>query len=133
MKKETLAAYWQSCITENYANFKGRASRREYWAFVMFQTIFGMLFILLREAILLVLPLQQLYTFLDLFNIITIVLALGFVIPYIAVSVRRLHDVGRSGWAIFLALVIPLGSIMVFYWHCLESSPKINKYGEVPQ
>ncbi len=133
MKEKTLLGYWLSCYTENYANFKGRASRREYWAFVLFQIIFGMLFMFLHRYILLFILLQGSSSALTLLNIITIILAILCGIPYASLSVRRLHDVGRSGWSMLLGLVIPLGSIMVFYWHCLESSPQINKYGEVPQ
>ena len=59
--------------------------------------------------------------------------ALGVMIPGIAVSVRRLHDTGRSGWWLLINLVPLLGSIVFIYFTVLDSNPESNEYGPSPK
>ena len=58
--------------------------------------------------------------------------ALGVMIPGIAVSVRRLHDTGRSGWWLLITFVPVLGALVFFYFMVLDSSPETNEYGPSP-
>lgn len=123
---------WYSyAININYFNFKGRARRKEYWMFT-----------LINNAIIVSLYLATLY-FSDLysrdFNAIGFVLTVFFVIyiivtfiPSLSVTVRRLHDTGRSGWWL-LALLIPFGGIIIFVFSCLDSHPGDNRFGPNPK
>ena len=123
---------WYSyAININYFNFKGRARRKEYWMFT-----------LINNAIIVSLYLSTLY-FSDLysrdFNTISLVLTVFFVfyiivtfIPSLSVTVRRLHDTGRSGWWL-LALLIPFGGIIIFVFSCLDSHPGDNRFGPNPK
>lgn len=123
---------WYSyAININYFNFKGRARRKEYWMFT-----------LINNAIIVSLYLATLY-FSDIysrdFNAIGFVLTVFFVIyiivtfiPSLSVTVRRLHDTGRSGWWL-LALLIPFGGIIIFVFSCLDSHPGDNRFGPNPK
>lgn len=82
---------------QNYANFRGRASRPEFWYFYLFTLLAAILF----EA----LKLDAAYV---VFSLVTLV-------PYIAVTTRRLHDVNRSGWWQLLVLTV-IGIIPLVYW-----------------
>ena len=79
---------------KNYANFKGRASRSEYWRFMagmmMVQGTLGVVAILCKGI--------GLYNFESIIDMITLLVTLFFVLPNIAITTRRMHDIGRSGW-----------------------------------
>ncbi len=97
------------CLSK-YADFKGRASRSEYWWFVLF-------IVLIAAAASLVSG--------TLYALTTLALLL----PHAAVSVRRLHDIDRNGWWILLGL-IPLVNLLLIYWYCLKGDETSNQYGE---
>jgi uncharacterized membrane protein YhaH (DUF805 family) len=84
--------WYKKVVFENYANFDGRARRSEYWYFVLLNTIFVFLALLINPV------LYGLY-------------ALLVLLPGLAVSVRRLHDVGKSGAWLFISLVPIIGGI----------------------
>ena len=86
----------KTCLKDKYANFKGRASRSEFWFFY--------LFILIGYAISFIFITISLNFFFTVFGI----LVLGVVIPSFAVAVRRLHDVNKSGWFVLLPLPFEL-------------------------
>lgn len=96
------------CLS-NYANFKGRASRSEYWYFALFGAL-----IYFASALLL----PELY----------VLAFLGLLIPTLAAAVRRLHDGGRSGWNLLWAFV-PIGGIVVFVWLVSAGEPTPNRFG----
>lgn len=125
--------YVKKCY-ENYTNFKGRARRSEYWNFVVFYS--AVLFILN-------LPFRPLSTneaaattngstLLIIFLIIGITFYFASLLPLLAVSVRRLHDVGRSGWFLLIGL-IPVVNLWLLIEFCRDSEPLDNKYGENPK
>jgi uncharacterized membrane protein YhaH (DUF805 family) len=95
------------CLT-NYANFKGRAKRSEYWYFVLFCALVYLVTMVVSS---------QLY----------VIALLGLLIPSLAAAVRRLHDRGRSGWNLLWSL-IPFGSIVVFVWLVKEGDAGSNQY-----
>ncbi len=96
---------------QNYINFDGRATRSEYWYFVLFNFIAAIIWGIFC-GIMGLEKFAQLYTFATL-------------LPSIAAGVRRMHDVGKNGWF----LLIPFYNL---YLACLESDPFENQYGEVP-
>ena len=102
---------------KNYANFKGRARRKEYWFFVLCQ--FLLIFIAaIIDSILFDNP--------ALFYSIT---ALGLFIPSLAVAVRRMHDIGKSGWLLLLSLIPLIGRIVIF-WLASETKQENNQWGQ---
>ncbi len=69
----------------------------------------------------------------NFFNILYYIFAFLVIIPSIAVSVRRLHDTGRSGWWWFIQFVPLVGSFVLLYFLCLDSQPGENKWGANPK
>ena len=61
------------------------------------------------------------------------VFSLGILVPQIAVSVRRLHDIGKSGWFYLIGLIPVIGWIFVLVWFCTDSQPGDNQYGPNPK
>jgi uncharacterized membrane protein YhaH (DUF805 family) len=112
-----------SCVTTNYLNFQGRARRKEYWMFTLFYFLIGLaLGILLK-----ILGMQ------DIAKLIQVILILALFLPSLAVTVRRLHDTNRSGWWCLVTIIPFLGSIILFIFMLLESTPGDNKYGVNPK
>ena len=107
-KSMTFAESIKFCLS-NYANFKGRASRSEYWYFALFGALVYFVSALL---------LPELY----------VLAFLGLLIPTLAAAVRRLHDGGRSGWNLLWAFV-PIGGIVVFVWLVSAGEPTPNRFG----
>ena len=96
---------------QNYATFKGRASRSEYWYFVLFNVIFSIVLGFVSGIV----DLPILYT----------IYSLALLIPSIAVAVRRMHDVGKSGWFI----LIPIYDLILACTHGVKGE---NEYGTEP-
>lgn len=112
--------YFIECVTNKYICFSGRAHRTEYWSFVLVQ-------FLLSFAIGFILGVLQLpeNAILNLINIWTLVLLL----PGLAVTVRRLHDINLSGWFVLTA-VIP---IILLVLTVIEGTRGSNYYGPSPK
>ncbi|MDR1730452.1 MAG: DUF805 domain-containing protein [Prevotellaceae bacterium] len=112
---------WFLKVLRQYADFEGRARRKEFWMFTLFYCIFnvvaGIIDGLLGFRV----------------GIFGGILALGLLIPSLAVSVRRLHDIGKSGWWLFLLLIPVIGWIIIFVWDCQDSQPGENQYGPNPK
>ena len=117
---------WYLEVLKKYAVFDGRARRKEYWFFQLFNFLISLALGFIDIATGLFDP----ETGLGLFSGIY---ALGVMIPGIAVSVRRLHDTGRSGWWLLINLVPLLGSIVFIYFTVLDSTPESNEYGQSPK
>lgn len=99
--------WYLSCLKDHYADFNGRATRTEFWMFILFNWIASMIIGVLGWA-------------LDISWISTIY-GLAVFIPTLAVGVRRLHDTGRSGFWWFICLVPLIGFIWLIVLWCLES------------
>ena len=115
MKNMGFADAVKSVVVENYANFNGRARRSEYWYYTLASFIAGFICGLL--SIPFIAPLLSLVLF----------------IPGLAVSVRRLHDIGKSGWMYLLILIPLVGAIILLIWFCQDSQPGENKWGANPK
>ena len=136
---------WYIKVLKNYANFKGRARRKEYWMFVLINFIIYiafMILIIIIEVIsgviyvsdlkIIITSLMTLFTVTP-FSVILSLYVLAILVPSLAVSVRRLHDIGKSGWYILLYLVPFVGNIILMFWFSEEGMPETNKYGENPK
>lgn len=119
-------------VLKQYADFNGRARRKEYWIYNIINSIIGGLLFFLDYL------LGTTIDFLDLgegnsLGILYLVYALFVFIPGVAVAVRRLHDVGKSGWMLLIALIPLIGPIWLLVLYLTNSNPGENKYGPNPK
>ena len=96
-----------------YAVFSGRATRSEYWLFVLLSIVATNFGNLINPKL-------------------GVVVSLGLLIPAIAVAVRRLHDIGKSGWWYLLILIPFVGIIVILVWFCKKGTEGDNNYGTDP-
>jgi uncharacterized membrane protein YhaH (DUF805 family) len=113
--------WYLTVLRDNYANFSGRARRSEYWYYVLFNLIICMVLFGLSFALGMV------------GMILYIVYALGTLIPSLAVVVRRLHDVNKSGWFYFVGLIPIIGPIWLLVLLATEGTSGPNQYGDDPK
>ncbi|MGR4881137.1 DUF805 domain-containing protein [Streptomyces sp. LARHCF249] len=107
-------------VLKKYADFSGRARRQEYWMFSLIQSIIAIALVIL-DFVLGTLP------------ILTVVYALGTILPSLAVTVRRLHDIGKSGWWYFIGCVPFIGFIWLLVLTATAGQPQPNEYGADPK
>ena len=122
--------WYLKVMRDNYANFSGRARRKEYWMFVLVQTIVMIGLMILDSVLGLDFELQGIslgYGYLYLIGLIV------HFIPSLAVLVRRLHDVGKSGWFYFIFLIPLIGVIWLLVLYCTEGQKQDNKWGPDPK
>ena len=117
---------WYIKVLRNYAVFGGRAQRAEYWFFVLFNAIASI-------GLLIVDGLIGTYNMQTGLGLLNIVYSLGVLIPSIAVSVRRLHDIGKSGWWLLLLFVPLIGPLVLLVFFVLDSQAVPNAYGPNPK
>ncbi len=114
-------------VLGKYAEFKGRASRREYW---MFYLAYMVIFMALYLTVLIFargLGLGKIFIF------IPQLLSLFILIPSIAVSVRRLHDTGHSAWFLLINLIPIVGPIVFIVVLATDGDHGNNSYGHNPK
>lgn len=119
---------WFIKCLKNYANFNGRARRKEYWMFTLFYT----LLYLPVYAITMFATSQGMLTLALIANLLMMVIAFGLLLPALAVQVRRLHDINKSGWWILLGFV-PLANFALLYFTLKEGDKGENLYGPDPK
>ena len=116
---------WYLEVLRKYAVFGGRARRKEYWMFLLFN-------ILISIALGVVEGMFGLVTEFGI-GMISMVYALLLLIPSLAVGVRRLHDTGRSGWWLLIAFVPFVGAIALLVFAVQDSESGHNEYGANPK
>lgn len=117
---------WYLKVLKQYADFNGRARRMEYWMFALFNVIFLIVAMVLDNIIG--------TTIEDLpYGAFYIIYMLAVLVPGIAVTVRRLHDVGKSGWMYFIVLIPLIGAIWLLVLLFTDSNPGSNQYGLNPK
>src|ERR1700674_2033185 len=117
---------WYLQALKKYADFSGRARRREYWVFVLFNIIISIV-LTVCDAVL------GTYSAAASIGILSGIYTLAVLIPGIAVTVRRLHDTGRSSWWILIVLVPIVGAICLPIFMLIDSQPGQNAYGPSPK
>lgn len=110
---------WYIEVLKKYAVFTGRARRKEFWMFVLFNLIIAVVLGIIENALGIVGP--------------SLVYSLAVLVPGIAVSIRRLHDTGRSGWFILLGLIPIVGALILIFFYVQDSTPGSNEYGPNPK
>jgi uncharacterized membrane protein YhaH (DUF805 family) len=126
---------WYLKVLNKYAIFTGRARRSEFWFFVLFNIIFSVVALILDNVIGTTISLHD-NTYGDIpmpYGYIYILYVLAVFIPGLAVTVRRLHDVGKSGWMYFIILIPIIGSIWLLVLLFIDSQTGRNKWGENPK
>ena len=117
---------WYLKVLQNYAVFSGRARRKEYWMFVLFNIIFGIAAVILDNVLGTAIK--------DLgYGLFYFLYALAVLIPSLAVGARRLHDVGKSGWFLLIALIPIIGAIWLLVLLCTGGNAGENEYGPNPK
>jgi uncharacterized membrane protein YhaH (DUF805 family) len=112
-------------VTKKYAAFAGRASRREFWLFFLAYTI-------LYIAALVIDIWAGFYHAKAGMGIISGIFFLLTIIPYLAISLRRLHDTNRTGWWFLISLVPLIGMIWLIVLLCSKGTSGENSYGSDP-
>ena len=115
---------WYLKVLKQYTRFNGRARRKEYWFFYLINSLIGIVLIsldrfLLKRA--------------DGIGFLTGVYSLGVFLPSIAVSVRRLHDIGKSGWWYLINFIPFIGGLIFLYFTVQDSEPDRNRFGSNPK
>lgn len=124
---------WYLKAWKNYANFSGRARRTEYWMFVLFNIVAAVIALYLDNVLgLPMLAGNELYPY-NFYGPLYTCYAIAALIPYLAVTVRRLHDTGNSGAMIFIGLIPIIGGIWLLVLLLTDSKYGPNKYGENPK
>jgi uncharacterized membrane protein YhaH (DUF805 family) len=121
-----LGLSWYLEALKKYAVFSGRSRRTEYWYFVLFNVIVSIVLGLIDAL----LGTGGPYTGAGLLSGIY---GLAVLIPTLAVTVRRLHDIDRTGWWILIGLVPLIGGIVLLVFALLDSTPGSNQYGPNPK
>lgn len=111
--------WYKEVVLRKYAQFDGRAHRTEYWNFFLFN-------------VLIYLGISVVEALVGLGGLVSGLYGLAVLVPGIAAAVRRLHDTGRAGWWVLLALVPLVGAIALLVLLAQEGEPGANAYGEGP-
>ncbi len=124
-----MVDWWKKVVLKNYANFTGRARRAEYWYFVLGNFILIIPFYVVGIV--------------GSFNDSGLVSTLGLgvyglfilatIVPTLAVSVRRLHDLNKTGWLYLIGLIPLIGSIILLVWFFTDGDRFTNNYGTDPK
>jgi uncharacterized membrane protein YhaH (DUF805 family) len=103
-----------------YTQFTGRSPRAEYWYFVLFLVLVYLAAVILDAALF------------DGAAVFYTIASLGLLLPGLAVAIRRLHDLDRSGWWVCLSLIPLIGSIILLVWFVSPGTPGPNQFGPDP-
>jgi uncharacterized membrane protein YhaH (DUF805 family) len=111
-------------VLKQYGDFKTRSTIREFWLFNLFSLLIGLIFIVIDRSVD--------FKFAGNIGALTTLYSIFIFIPSLSVSVRRLHDVGRSGWTILFIIVPIIGIIWLLALFCEDTMPEKNKWGKNP-
>lgn len=117
---------WYLKCWKQYADFSGRARRKEYWIFSLINYII-IFFLYILQIVMIESTLWL------IFPIIFFLYAVAVFLPGLAVNIRRLHDIGKSGWWYLIYLIPIIGAIWLTILMCLDSEPGENQWGENPK
>ncbi len=114
-----------NCVTKNYVNFSDRARRKEYWLFMLFYLIAYLIATGIDIGI-------GAYDFEAGIGIVSGIFLIAMLLPSLAVSVRRLHDIDKSGWWILIMLIPLIGAIVLLVFMCRKGTSRENRFGPDP-
>jgi uncharacterized membrane protein YhaH (DUF805 family) len=111
---------WYLKVLKNYVGFQGRARRKEYWMFNLFNFIAAIILVIVDFSM-------------GLYPLFSGLYGLAILLPSLAVLVRRLHDTGKSGAWFFISFVPFVGGIILLIFTCTDSQEQDNQYGPNPK
>ncbi|CAA9303898.1 MAG: Inner membrane protein YhaH [uncultured Lysobacter sp.] len=117
---------WYLKVLKNYFNFSGRARRKEYWMFVLFSVIIAIVLGVVDGVLGMTVANGAI-------GLLGLVYTLAVLIPSIALGIRRLHDIDRSGWWTLIALIPFIGGLVLLVWACSEGTHGDNRFGADPK
>ena len=106
---------------QNYVNFDGRATRSEYW--------FWILFVILASIVLTILDGLLFFGATNGVGVLGPIFSLATLIPGLSITIRRLHDLDKSGWWFLLSFIPLIGALVLLYWFCLKGTDGDNRFG----
>lgn len=118
--------HWYIKALKRFTDFKGRSRRKEYWMFALFNVIISITTTLLDYAF-------GTASFVYYIGLFSMLYGLFVFIPFIAVSVRRLHDTGKTGWMLLIAIIPIIGAIWLLVLFATEGTRGTNMYGSDPK
>ncbi|MEL6592117.1 MAG: DUF805 domain-containing protein [Bacteroidota bacterium] len=118
---------WYLKALRQYADFRGRARRKEYWMYILFHLMFICAFVFLGVVF------ENYMGSFSLSPMLLGIYVLGTIIPTFAVLVRRLHDTNRSGWNFLIRFIPLIGDILLLVFLVDEGDPGPNRYGPDPK
>lgn len=116
---------FKESMTKKYVDFNGRAGRKEYWLFQLFNGIIATLL-----YILMFISIDSYEGPNTAFTIVNALYCLAILLPNLSVTVRRLHDVGKGGGWIFITFVPVIGGLYLLYLMICKGEPNANRFGE---
>ncbi|QKE65280.1 DUF805 domain-containing protein [Aquipseudomonas campi] len=117
---------WYLDVLKKYAVFDGRARRKEYWFFVLFNLIASVVLSIIDGVI-------GTFSAESGIGLLSGVYSLAVLLPAIGVSIRRLHDTNRSGWWLLIGLIPLVGAIVLIVFMVQDSTAGDNQYGANPK
>ena len=111
-------------VLKQYGDFKTRSTIKEFWLFNLFSVLISLLLTLIDNSVD--------FKFIGNIGVLTALYSIFIFIPSLSVSVRRLHDVGKSGWTILFIIIPIIGIIWLMALFCRDTMPERNKWGENP-
>jgi len=126
--------HWMLMPLRRYADFSGRSRRKEYWMFVLLNMLIsafvGLTFLVGYYG---GMSQTEMDMYLMPILVLACVLGLAFLVPGVAVTIRRLHDTDRSGWNLLCGLVPLIGAFMLLVFYITEGTPGPNRFGTDPK
>ena len=116
----TAVNWFKTVVTERYVKFDGRARRTEFWNYALVYFVIWFVLLLIQHAT-------------GSGGALTNLLSFGLLLPSLGVSVRRLHDLDKTGWWVLAGLVPILGWALLLYWYAQPGVSGSNQYGTDPK
>ena len=133
--KEFFERYFLDVVLKDYVNFHGRASLAEFWYFVVCYFIVGFSALLLVGVISSVLNIFPSFfltlIFITILNFLPLLLSIALCVPYVCISIRRLHDIGKPGIFCLVSLIPLAGLFILIYFLAQKGDVESNAYGPV--
>jgi uncharacterized membrane protein YhaH (DUF805 family) len=121
----------------NYVTFSGRARRSEYWFWVLFVIIAIVIATaidgMINPDLVTTSSGDGMYGVSATGGIVALIVSLALFLPGLAMTVRRLHDIDRSGWWILIGLIPLIGFIVLLVFYCTDGTQGSNRFGEDPK
>ncbi len=126
---------WYLDVFRKYAVFSGRSRRKEYWSFSLINSLIVLVYIgMLFFGVYISSGDESVFNSVQMIaNVLYYGYAIASLVPGLAVLIRRLHDIGKSGWWYFIGLIPVIGTIVLIVFLCKDSDPGLNEYGQNPK